>query len=343
MLKRSLFTLSPILIGLLAGCAAKQTWVPELERAEQTYAEISADPIVASLAEEDLRSAARQLQRAKDSAASFRKPQTVAHQANIARLQTLTAQQRARTLTATHGVQVALGQDPLLSEEKIAAATAIPMPMIEEPIMAAAIAGGESDIQAQLLALSQQIANLQAQLAGSPQATNPSPYQPMNAQGATASEAMVADEQLLAPLNSLPELPIISPPQPINPEPVTAAVEPLEPIAEEPAMAAAIQAQEINTAATIPGSAQIHRKLRAMNAKPSSRGMALLLGERYFESSSDRLMRTRAARHLDNVASVLKQNPSLELFIEGHTDDQAPAEQSQDLSINRAISIKSAL
>jgi len=54
-------------------------------------------------------------------------------------------------------------------------------------------------------------------------------------------------------------------------------------------------------------------------------------------------MRQRAARHLDNVANVLKKNPAVGLFIEGHTDDQATAVNSQDLSVNRAISIKSEL
>jgi len=188
MFKRSIFTLSPVLIGLLAGCATKQTWVPELESAQQTYAEISQDPVVASLAQEELQIAAQKLQQAENAAVSFRKPQTVAHQALLAKIQTLTAQQRARALSANHSIQVALGQQPLLSQEKIAAATVAPVYTAPEPIMAAALPDSETGIQAELAALRQQLASLQAQLAnGQPQAA-----------GASASQVQVSDAHMLA-------------------------------------------------------------------------------------------------------------------------------------------------
>ena len=80
-----------------------------------------------------------------------------------------------------------------------------------------------------------------------------------------------------------------------------------------------------------------------MNARSSSQGMALTLGDRYFEGRSARLWTKRAERHLDNVAGFLRNNPQLSLAIEAHTDDEASSEENLDLSIDRATAIKSQL
>ena len=80
-----------------------------------------------------------------------------------------------------------------------------------------------------------------------------------------------------------------------------------------------------------------------MNARPSSRGMSLILGERYFESGSARLWTGRAGRHLDNIAAVMVENPGLLLEIEAHTDSTGSAEQKDNLTSDRAVAIKSAL
>jgi outer membrane protein OmpA-like peptidoglycan-associated protein len=384
MLKRPLLKITPILIGMtLAGCATQKSYVPELEQAQQTYAQISQDPIVASLAGEELQAAGKQLRRAEDAAAAFRKPQSVAHEAQLATLQTLTAQQRARSLTANHSVQMALGQDPLLSEQQIASATIIETPLIDspfgaEPIMAAAHAGG--DIQAQLASLSQQLASLQAQLAASQQAMVPAVAEPApvitNLQTSVTPDPVPAiSGTATAPATAAQVPPVAAAPQATDQQllaPDSLQLTPqyqLEPILDagaqvaqqqsdyqvipevlqtesqqaEPAIGAAIAAPATTAVKALPGQEQIHRKLMAMNAKPNTRGMSLTLGERYFEGGTAGLMNQRAARHLDNVAAVLQQNPGLTLDIEGHTDDQATPENSQDLSVNRAISIKSAL
>ncbi len=383
MFKRQLLTISPVLIGIaLAGCATQQSWVPELEEAQKTYAQISQDPIVASLAGEELQNAGQQLQRAQDAAAAFRKPQSVAHEARLATLQTLTAQQRARALSANHSVQVTLGQDPLLPEQQIAAATIIEAPLYdEEPIMAAAHPTTASgDIQAQLASLSQQLADLQMQLANSqqqnmlapapviaptaaPPAVVPPIQQPVAQQlvqqalqpvaagtGVATTQQQPSDQQLLATgtqqLSPIRQIePILTAGAQIIPQQPTiqSITQEAHTGLAEPTLGAAIPAAQTPATQALPGEQQIHRKLLAMNAKPNTRGMSLMLGERYFEGGSASLMKQRAARHLDNVAAVLRQNPGLILDIEGHTDDQASPENSQDLSINRAISIKSAL
>ena len=422
MSKRPFLKITPIVIGItLAGCAAQQTYVPELERAQKVYAQISQDPIVASLAGEDLQAAEEQLRRAEAAAATFRRPQTVAHEAELATLQTLTAQQRARSLTANHSVQVALGQDSLLSEQQIAAATIAETPSVAfgaEPIMAAAHAGDSGDIQTQLASLSQQLASLQAQLAASQQSMAPAIAEP--APLTSSLPAIVSSDPVPAikgPAPASQAQAIAAAPQPTDlqlegPDPLQHAFESqLEPILDasaeldaadqldafaeldaagqldafaeldaagqldaatpldanaqiaklqtsdnvtpellqneaqlaEPAFGAAMAAPATTAVKALPGQEQIQRKLLAMNARPNTRGMSLTLGDRYFDGGSANLMDQRAARHLDNVAAVLQQNPGLTLDIEGHTDDQATPDDSQNLSANRAIAIKSAL
>ncbi len=393
MFKRQLLKISPVLIGIaLAGCASKQSWVPELEEAQKTYAQISQDPIVASLAGEELQAAQQQLQRAESAAAAFRKPQSVAHEARLATLQTLTAQQRARSLTANHSLQVSLGQDSFLSEQEIAAATMIEAPLDANPIMAAAHSG--DSIQAQLASLSQQLASLQAQLAATQQpaqtvvvpAPVPAVQQPVPAiqqpvtqtvaQAIPQATSQAAPQQLTRATTALAAEPvqettIAAAPQQatdqqlLQPEPLQLTpqrqIEPVlsagaqiaqqQPVYQvaptaqqaEPAIGAAMAAPATTSVQALPGQQQIQHQLLAMNAKPNTRGMSLMLGERYFESGTAGLMNQRAARHLDNVAAVLRQNPVLTLDIEGHTDNTAAPENSQDLSVNRAITIKSAL
>lgn len=340
---RSILTISPVVIGLLTGCATKQTWVPELEQAQSTFVAISQDPVVAGLAQDELLLAERQLRSAEEAAAAFRKPQSVAHKAQLAELQTLTAQQRARALSASHSVQIALGQDPLLPQEKIAAASFRPPAPTTEPVMAAASPGSNAEIQAQLKVLSQQLANLQAKLAGSQSQESTLP---------DVAAVEPTESQMPAPAskpqpNSLDESPI-----PVVELPAAAStasmVMPMDGV--EKLTSKAQSKPSFTAVATESGSLQdnyttrqVQQKLRAMNAKPNVRGMSLLLGERYFDNGSDRLMSHRAARHLDNVAALLEQNPGLSLIIEGHTDDELSETEKQDLSTNRAISVKSAL
>ncbi len=319
MFKQYTLKVTPLLIAsglLMGGCATKQVWIPELEDAQNTYEQISQDPIVASLAHVELEAARRQLIEAETAANEFRKPHSIAHEAKLAKVKALVAQQRARAQSSNHSLQVALGQQPLLSEELILAATQVPE---DEPVLAAANPeangdAGQQDIAAQLAALSAQLAALQSQIANS-----------------TA----------IAPISSIESAAALSETQPLPAvEPTTAAQATTE-ITEEPMLAAAMSAPAKQQSLTSP--AQLKRQLQAINAKPSNHGMALTLGERYFERGSARLWNDRAARHLDNVASVLSGNPDLELDIEAHTDNTANADDSHNLTIDRALSIKTAL
>lgn len=311
MLKQNMLNVTPLVIVsglLLGGCAHKQVWSPALEDAQNTFQEISADPVVSSLASNEINAALQQLNKAETAAAEFRTPHSIDHEARLAKIKTLVAQQRARALSANHSLQVALGQPPLLAEEQILAATA--PPPVDTPTMAAAIPmesipGSQQDLVAQLALVTAQLAELQARIDG-----------PAMVSEATANVSAY-------------QIPAAAPPPP-------AAI-------EEPLLGAAMSSSSLDELKPLPSPDQVRQQLRAINAKPTGQGMALTLGERYFENGSARLWSNRASRHLDNVASILTSNPALKLDIESHTDNSADADASYNLSFNRAVSLKSAL
>ena len=428
-------TLSLVVLGALSiqGCATKQIWIPELETATKTYQEIAQDPIVSALAAEELSLAEFQLQIAETAHEQFKPASVVKHEALVAQLKTLTAQQRARAQSANHKLDVAMGQQTLLSEAAIAAATPPPpSPIYDEPIIAAATPfDSQEDIASQVAALAQQLAALQRRIdqgklqpqagisnAQFPQGTvtpadGGSPFtshlsqaiadpagleeeihqqialatqtqvnaEPSKKAARPAQTAINAEPSIAAALppqtavNAEPPIAAAIPPQTaviaeppiaaalpaqtaVNAEPPIAAAHPAQatvnaepPIAAahpaqttvnaEPPIAAALRAQQERK--PLPASKQLYRELLSMNARSSSQGMALTLGDRYFEGRSARLWTKRADRHLDNVAGFLRNNPQLSLAVEAHTDDEASSEENHDLSIDRATAIKSQL
>lgn len=305
MFKQKMLKVAPLVVacGLtLGGCANNQAWSPALEDAQNTYAQISQDPVVASLAAAELQAARRQLTTAEIAADEFRKPHSINHEARLAKIKTLVAQQRARALSANHSLQLALGQPTLLPEDQVLAATIIET--FDEPTMAAAHPG-DQDIASQIAMLSQQLAALQAQV-GQPQLAE-----------IPASQQSLAQMEMTSLLTNE--------------------------IAEEPLLGNAMAAPEIEMQKPAPSAAQLKQQLLAINAKPASQGMSLTLGERYFDQGTARLWNGRVARHLDNVAAVLNNNPDLILNIEAHTDNVSDPDANYDLSIGRAVSIESAL
>ena len=460
-------TLSLVVLGALSiqGCATKQIWIPELETATKTYQEIAQDPIVSALAAEELSLAEFQLQIAETAHEQFKPASVVKHEALVAQLKTLTAQQRARAQSANHKLDVAMGQQTLLSEAAIAAATPPPpSPIYDEPIIAAATPfDSQEDIASQVAALAQQLAALQRRIeqgklqpqagisnAQFPQGTvtpadGGSPFtshlsqaiadpagleEEIHQQIALATQTQVNAEPSITAarpaqtaINAEPSIAAALPPQStvnaeppiaaahpaqtavnaeppiaaahpaqtavnaeppvaaahpaqaavnteppiaaahpaqtaVNAEPSIAAAHPAQPTVKaeppiaaahpaqttvnaEPPIAAALRAQQERK--PLPASKQLYRELLSMNARSSSQGMALTLGDRYFEGRSARLWTKRADRHLDNVAGFLRNNPQLSLAVEAHTDDEASSEENHDLSIDRATAIKSQL
>jgi len=291
----------------LSACAQKQVWVPEFDDARQTLEQVRQDPVVAALATKELHEAEQQFQLAHTAKEQFKSPEVIRFESNLAKIKTLVAQQQARALSANHHLEVAIGQQPMLAEELLAAAS--PQALTEPSMLAAMPAN--ATVEQQLQALTQQIAALQQQLLQNPGGTT-----------ATQIEAAAVADAGAPPLSSASKT-----------LPATSA---------EPELAAALPKPEVQQQA-LPTPASIQRSLSAMSAQPTSRGMVLTLGDRYFADGTARLWSGRAARHLDNVASVLTTNPTLNLNIEAHTDNSSGSDVSHDLSVNRAIALKSAL
>ena len=339
-LKASTLSLVVLVALSLNGCAGKRVWSPELEAATETFEQVSQDPVVIALASEELAIAERQLAIAQATYDQYQPTIAVNQEAQIALLRALTAQQRARALSANHELQVALGQQPLLNEAAILAATA--PPSLFEPILAAATPfNSREEMVAHLEILTQQIADLQNQLGIKPSApTTPANAVPDPLLSPDTSTLKSVTKTSTENKNRLASNDPVSGTLPIQPENADAIA------ASEPLIGAAIDSKRHSNTGqpTQPASAEkLHRELLGMNARSSSRGMALTLGDRYFEGRSARLWTERANRHLDNVAGFLQRNPTLSLDIEAHTDDEASSEENHDLSIDRAIAIKSQL
>ncbi len=338
-----------LLIGgiALSGCAPKQAWSPELEDARAAYQRASSNPLVTSLAVAELDEAQRQLRAAEDAADYFKGREVIAHEATLAQLKAAEAEQAARSLQAKENLRLAQAGAPIPQ--------ASPNPLAipdNTPTMAAAkhhngshagsMTGGSSSevqqIAMQLAALSNQIAQLQSRVAGGA------------LQNSTGGEMQTEYADPMASYDhSNTQLEQIA-------EPSLGAARPAQDngaIYIEPgndAQPSAISnplanplANALANAPAVVSDARLREELRAMNARPSESGMALTLGERYFESGSARLWNGRAARHLDNVAAVMVENPGLVIEIEAHTDNQGSAESKNNLTADRAISIKSAL
>ncbi|HEX5749446.1 MAG TPA: OmpA family protein [Archangium sp.] len=81
------------------------------------------------------------------------------------------------------------------------------------------------------------------------------------------------------------------------------------------------------------------RNIRQVQVKEEARGLVLTLsGSVLFRSGSADLLPT-AKRRLDEVAEALKKTQS-PLVIEGHTDSQGPTELNEELSYERASSVR---
>lgn len=332
MLKQNRLKTIPLVIlcgSILGGCANKKTWSPELEDAQNTYRQISQDQVVSSLAATELQAAGRQLLKAETASREFRQPHTVAHEAKLAKLKTLVAQQRARALSANHNLQLTIGQEPLLPEELILAAAHQASP---EPTIAAArtdSTAANPDLAAQVAALTEQLASLQSLL--------------LSNLAQPAKSSVIAPTNTVAPVQApVATVPVLIPAQPAKQIPTQNSTAVMPRFDDVPSLGAAMAAPDDEATKTT-SSGQLKKQLLAINAKPTRQGMALTMGERYFDQGSARLWNDRAARHLDNVTAMLNAHPDLTLDIEAHTDNSIGVDESYQLSGNRADSIKTAL
>ena len=87
---------------------------------------------------------------------------------------------------------------------------------------------------------------------------------------------------------------------------------------------------------------QTEAKLRELNAKQTSRGLVLTLGDVLFETGKAMLL-PGAQRAIDQLAEFLEENPERKVLVEGHTDNIGSVTYNIDLSLRRAQAVKNAL
>ncbi len=90
------------------------------------------------------------------------------------------------------------------------------------------------------------------------------------------------------------------------------------------------------------GLAQKYQELLELNAKMTSRGLVLTLGDVLFETGKATLL-PGATRAIDKLVSFLSDNPERKVLIEGHTDNVGSATYNIDLSLRRAEAVAIAL
>jgi outer membrane protein OmpA-like peptidoglycan-associated protein len=106
--------------------------------------------------------------------------------------------------------------------------------------------------------------------------------------------------------------------------------------AEAQAQAAQVQAQAAEQAA------RLQAEIDQLKATPTPRGLVLTLGDVLFDTGKSEL-KPGAARKMDQLAQFLSEHPNRRVEIDGFTDSVGSDSYNEELSLNRADSVKSAL
>jgi outer membrane protein OmpA-like peptidoglycan-associated protein len=88
--------------------------------------------------------------------------------------------------------------------------------------------------------------------------------------------------------------------------------------------------------------AQLQQRLNELQAKQTERGMLVTLGDVLFEFNRAEV-KPGAQASLNKLADFLKQYPTRQVLIEGHTDSVGSAAYNESLSLRRANSVQTAL
>jgi len=90
------------------------------------------------------------------------------------------------------------------------------------------------------------------------------------------------------------------------------------------------------------GLEQKYHELQELNAKMTSRGLVLTLGDVLFENNRATLM-VGAMRAIDKLVAFLSENAERKVLIEGHTDNVGSSTYNIDLSLRRAEAVSKTL
>jgi outer membrane protein OmpA-like peptidoglycan-associated protein len=88
--------------------------------------------------------------------------------------------------------------------------------------------------------------------------------------------------------------------------------------------------------------AALERELADLKGKKTDRGVVVTLGDVLFDTGKATL-KAGAYSTIDRLATVLKEDASRKVLIEGHTDSVGSNEYNQSLSERRAASVQAAL
>lgn len=105
--------------------------------------------------------------------------------------------------------------------------------------------------------------------------------------------------------------------------------------------------QEASTSMQMADDAQarnrdLEAQLKEMNARPSSRGMVVTIGDVLFDTDQAEI-KSGGEHQLDKLAAFLARYPSRRAMIEGYTDSVGHAEHNQVLSQRRADAVRARL
>ena len=87
---------------------------------------------------------------------------------------------------------------------------------------------------------------------------------------------------------------------------------------------------------------QLEAQLRDLEAKKTDRGMVITLGDVLFDTNQAQL-KSGGMRNVQKLADFIKQYPQRKIMIEGFTDSTGTNSRNQELSDNRANSVRTAL
>lgn len=88
--------------------------------------------------------------------------------------------------------------------------------------------------------------------------------------------------------------------------------------------------------------AQLQAEVDALKAKPTDRGLVLTLGDVLFDTGKA-VLNSGASRKLDPLVQFLTDHPDRRVEIDGFTDSVGSDTYNEQLSLNRADAVKSAL
>lgn len=89
-------------------------------------------------------------------------------------------------------------------------------------------------------------------------------------------------------------------------------------------------------------SRQLEAQLKEMEAKKTDRGMVITLGDMLFDTNRAQL-KSGGMRNVQKLADFFKQYPQRKVMIEGFTDSTGSDTRNQELSDQRAYSVRTAL